>query len=248
MAFRVIYLLDYKGWFKKMAKKRFYAADGTELFKSKYTTNLSPVYVSDNLTAKLAGIPAISTNCFCNKHCIERMKNGNMICADCFAVRTTKRYKELDKHLRRNTEVLTSRILSDDELPIFSHSVGMVRFEAFADLNNETQVINYFNIARKSPWTHCALWTKNPWYIANVLKSGYSVPENLQIVYSSPLRNVCASAIFKAFPFVDKIFTVYDKQFIKKNDITINCGARSCGACAICYFRNDIKFISERKK
>ena len=44
--------------------------------KSKFCENESPVYVSDNMTGKMAGIPAISTSCFENIYCAARYEVG----------------------------------------------------------------------------------------------------------------------------------------------------------------------------
>ena len=219
-------------------------------YKSKFTLNESPVYVSDNLTAKMDGIPAISTSVILNPYCQQRAKNPDTICAHCFAIATVNRYSALSKHLEENTAVLTGRILEPSELPVFGYNVGMVRFEAFGDLSNAIQAINYFNIANASKHVHFALWTKNPRFIADAIKQGYEKPENLQIVYSSPMLNekVNADKLMKIYPFIDKVFTVYDKATIAKENIDINCGGRSCKGCGTCYFDKLVKEIREQLK
>ena len=47
---------------------------------------------------------------------------------------------------------------------------------------------------------------------------------------------------------VDHLFTVYDKDFIKNNNIEINCGAKSCLGCKKCYIDNNIFYINEQLK
>lgn len=218
--------------------------------KSKFTVNESPVYISDNMSGKMSGIPSISTACRCNPLCIARAKCDNMICNKCFAMKTTGRYKALAEHLKDNYELLTSRYLADDELPRFSYAVGMVRIESFGDIANEIQAVNYINIIRKNANVRFGWWTKNPAFIARALKAlGIEKPENVRIIYSSPVINdpVKYETVAKAFPFVDSVFTVYGKKTIEEKHICINCGARSCGACGRCYFGNETEIKEQLK-
>ena len=210
--------------------------------KSKFTVNDSYVYISDNMSGKMSGIPSISSACFCNALCKARAAKDSMICKHCFAMKTTARYKALAEHLKDNYELLTSRVLSDDELPKFSYAVGMVRIESFGDIANVIQAMNYLNIARINPHVRFGWWTKNPGFISAALKAlGIEKPENVRIIYSSPIVNdsVKYENVVKAFPFVDSVFTVYDKKTVKSQNIEINCGARSCAACGRCYFGNE---------
>lgn len=219
-----------------------------KVYKSKFAVNPSRVYVSDNMSAKMAGVPAISTSVALNPICQARAKNPDSICAHCFAIATVARYTKLGEHLAENTEVLTAEVLPLEELPKFGFNVGMVRFEAFGDLNNVTQVINYFNIARVNSHVHFALWTKNPKLIAVAIEAGAVKPANLNIIYSSPMLNAPALDIFERFAFVDKVFTVYDGATIEREDIAINCGARSCAGCGLCYFDKVVKIVNEKLK
>ena len=156
-----------------------------------------------------------------------------------------KRYKNLNDALIRNAEILSTEILPFEVLPLTP--TRFFRFESFGDLLNEYQVINYFNICYKNPETRFALWTKNPRIIDKVLQnSDLEKPENLQIVFSSPLINHQANPN-PNFEFIDKVFTVYDKKTAK--DVNINCGSRSCLSCGRCYRPNPngekIQFINE---
>ena len=200
------------------------------------------------MTGKMRGVPAISTSVALNPICKQRAKDPNSICAKCFAAATVKRYGGLRENLKHNTSVLTQEVLPLDDLPQFTFAVNMVRLEAFGDLNNVIQVRNYFNICRKNPHVHFALWTKNPHLIAIAINDGFSKPDNLVIVYSSPLLNVPVITIFARYDFVDKVFTVYDKATIAEQNININCGAKSCASCGLCYFDKKVKYINEQLK
>jgi hypothetical protein len=97
----------------------------------------------------------------------------------------------------------------------------------------------------KNPRVKFALWTKNPDYIAEAIADGYEKPANLNIVLSSLFVNVERR---KAFDFVYKVFTVYDPEYIEKNGVEINCGARSCFNCGLCYEKNGVEVINEKLK
>lgn len=195
-------------------------------------------------TGKMEGMVSVSTSCKQNKFCQERSKNENTICSHCYAQTQMKMYKTMEKCLAKNTELLTTQIIPMENLPVIN--ALYFRFEAFGDINNEIQVINYFNLCKKNPKVNFALWTKNPWIIARTIAHGNLKPFNLQIILSSVLIN-CPADI-RSFPFVDKVFTVYDTDYIKANDVHINCGDKTCLGCTLCYNKNDVKYISEKIK
>ena len=207
---------------------------------------LGGVHYTTNHTGKMNGLQSLSTSVAVNPHCIKRQANGNSICAHCFAAVMMKRYDGLNKATERNAEILTASVLPVEVLPLIP--VKYFRFEAFGDLINVNQVINYFNIAKKNPETLCALWTKNPHIVAKAIELGHDKPANLQIVLSSPIINKAIKST--RYPFIDKIFTVYDKTGAKA--VNINCGARSCLACGRCYRPNPegvaIQYVNELLK
>jgi hypothetical protein len=149
----------------------------------------------------------------------------------------------MEKPMVENQRILTSEILPAEKLPIINNLY--FRFEAFGALNNATQVINYFRICYKNPKVKFALWTKNPDFIADAIGQGYEKPANLNIVLSSLFVNRERK---NPFSFVDKVFTVYDPQYIEENNISINCGARNCFTCGLCYEKNDVSIINEKLK
>jgi len=202
-----------------------------EFYKSKYTTNASPVYVSDYMSGKMAGIPSISTSVLCNPICNARRANGDSICAHCFAAATLSRYSKANEHAERNAAILTSRILDKSILPVFGN-VRFVRIESFGDVANVTQAVNYAHIAQVNPGVIFGWWSKNIWLIEKAFDSIGGKPENIILIESSEKVNVEKEP---SSPYVDKVFTVYDKKFIKENAVEINCGARSCVSCQRCY-------------
>lgn len=201
------------------------------------------LHITKQHNGKMEGMWSLSTSCKQNPYCIERSKIPGSICEKCYAQNMMKMYKQLDPCMRKNGEILSSRILNEDELPILN--VAFFRFEAFGDLINDTHVINYFNICKLNPDTHFALWTKNPKLIASAINKGHEKPSNLQVVLSSPFINTKAICRLK---FVDKIFTVYDRQFIIQNNIETNCHGKDCLKCKLCYQNNGVRDIREQLK
>lgn len=228
-----------------MAKNRL-----TNLFRTMFD-KVALINVCFNHTGKMAGMYSISTACTLNKYCLQRSKNPDSICASCFAQTMFKNawYKWTLKRCEHNTHILTTSILSAADLPVIN--AFAFRFESFGDIQNTTQVINYFNICNLNPRVTFALWTKNPFIIANAIRAGYDKPSNLIIIYSSPMINKAVSLekIKSVFPFVDKVFTVWrSSDAAAAHNVKINCGARACLKCLKCYTKDGENVISELLK
>jgi len=205
------------------------------------------VKITTNHNDKMQGLSSVSTACHLNRLCIERALNKATICSHCYAMTMQKRFQNLRKALEKNTEILTSVIIPENDLPRLFSETGFFRFEAFGDLINEIQVVNYFNMAKANAHMKCALWNKNPFIIARAIKKyNLEKPENLVIIGSSYFVNEILP--FTKYAFIDKVFTVYDKKYIEENGIEINCGGRSCASCGLCYENKGGKHISEMLK
>lgn len=194
------------------------------------------VHTTKNHEGKMLGLSSISTSSLCNANCIKRSNIPGTICSKCYANSLQEYRTNMADCFKRNTEVLTTVIIPEEDLPILFSETGLFRFEAFGDLNNEIQVVNYFNMARANPSVKFALWTKNPWIIQSAIeKYGLVKPGNLQIIGSSYYINKPMKEFFERYDFIDNIFTVYDKNYIKENNVNITCGSRSCATCQKCY-------------
>lgn len=204
---------------------------------------ISGLHFTTKHTGKMSGMASISTAVTTNERCAKNAQIEGSICQKCFASKQMKIFPSMEKPMAENQRILTSEILPKEKIPIINNIY--FRFEAFGDLNNATQVINYFRICYKNPKVKFALWTKNPDFIAAAINSGYEKPHNLNIVLSSLFINKERK---NTFNFVDKVFTVYDDDYIKENEIEINCGARNCFSCGLCYEKNEITVINEKLK
>lgn len=204
---------------------------------------ISGLHFTTKHTGKMAGMASISTSVTTNERCAKNALVKGSICEKCFAAKQMKLYPSMEKPMVENQRILTSEILPMEKLPRINNIY--FRFESFGDLNNATQVINYFRICYKNPQTKFALWTKNPDYIAQAIRAGYDKPDNLNVILSSLFINQERKT---RYDFVDKIFTVYDAEYIAEHNTPINCGARSCFGCGQCYEKNEIRIINEKLK
>lgn len=211
------------------------------------------LYSLTNHEGKLNGIASISTSRTMNAHCMRYRKIENSICASCYV--SDHEYKtDLFKKLDKNHVFYTSHRIPLNDIPLIPYM--FIRFESFADLVNTIQVWNYFMIANKNNHANTALWTKNPWIIKNAM-NWYNLkkPGNMQIIYSYLFKNGDRvedierhfQLVKKAYPFIDKMFVVYDQEYAEKHNIDINC-EMSCLTCQKCYTENDITIINERDK
>lgn len=216
-------------------------------------TRRTGIKITIKHNGKMEGMQSLSTCCSCNRYCKKRFESvakendtddmPKMICRKCYAERMMEMYKNLKKSTDKNLEYL-SKVLDVKDLP--DVNVLYFRFESFGDLDNENQFINYLNICRKNPQTRFAIWTKNPWIIQSVFDKGYKKPKNLNIVLSSLYINKVDD--FK-YDWVDRVFTVFDKKYIKDNDVNINCGGRKCFECLKCYKKSKkYYYINEQLK
>ena len=229
-----------------MTPKANFTVNGREYIdrKSKFCINRSPVHVSDSMSGKMTDVPSVSSSCLVNPICIKRMQDGDSVCAHCFAHGTLERYTAAGLATESNFILLNDSVLPFDLLPKFKPDVEIARIESFGDVGSVTHAINYVNMAYNNPHVVFAWWTKNVPIVAKAFDI-VGKPENVILIESSEKVNVAKKP---SSHYVDKVFTVYDKQFIIEHNIDINCGARSCNKCRRCYRKNTSAVVSEMLK
>lgn len=188
------------------------------------------IHVSTTLRGKMAGMTAISTNL--TRRCAKRSKVKGSVCSHCYVNRTPAHWaKPVRSVFERNAALLRGSVLPIEDLPTLT--AQYCRLEALGELENKTQLINYYNIARKNPNTRFVLWTKEVAIAQSVDK-----PANVTLIYSSPMIDKRAT-LPKGF---NKVFTVYSTD-----TGNINCGGRKCIECLRCY-KGNTRYINELKK
>lgn len=220
------------------------------VWKAHYSARPSVIWVTE-LTGKLDLFPGITTHCGLNALCVERMKHGDLICSACFAEKTLSRYDGADEHAALNTLLLAFHRVPAELTPLFLNSIK-ARIEPFGDLQNPLQAENYFTIIDENPQTRFGWWTKNPGFIKTALATRER-PENVSFILSEIFMDggpaqPTEEQIKALFPFIDHRFTVYEKATIKARKVMINCGARCCGTCGLCYGRGGSFEVREQKK
>lgn len=203
--------------------------------------------LTTKMNGKMEGFQSLSTSNLCNQYCKAYKGIANCICSKCYADSQLKMYKNQALKLELATLVL-KELLKVEDLPIINASY--FRFEAFGDLSNEIQFINYCNIARINPDAHFTLWTKNPFIIANAIENGCTVPDNMRIIYSEKMIDRTfteneLSELAKKYPFIWKVFAVYSNE--KTRTAAVENGyhhcQKSCMNCRYCY-RHESKGLS----
>ena len=213
-------------------------------------------HICYNHDAKMKGIISMSTYVGYNRFCVARCNNcDNAICKYCYANSLTNQRYNLKMKLIRLHIVLTNIELTAADIPVIDSSLyPYFRFESFGDLNNTTQVRNYNLIASVNSDINFTLWTKNPGIIQKAIDNGMTLANNLVIGSSSLYLNTPEIDKAKRYSFIRFLFTVYDDEYIEKHNIVINCGARHCITCGICYKalhdnkNGGLVIINERKK
>lgn len=200
---------------------------------------------------KMEHVPSISTCCKCNKYCQARIKNGESVCAHCYADSMLGYRKNLVETTTRNHEILSDHLFKRKELrnlkikwtkkALEGNPKRIVRFEAFGDVDNVTQARNYIRIAKVNRDCNFAVWSKNSgiWARAFLLERK---PLNLKFVLSSLRVNKREKIGPLIAPFVDHVFTVYSKDYRDANGIETNCAGVSCAQCGRCYRKNKNDF------
>ncbi len=187
---------------------------------------------------KMDKMISINTSLLTNKFCLNMRKNKDTICSKCYAYRIEKWYKAIHEKYKKNSLLLSSRILKKSDIPVINSPI--CRFHSIGELINDIHYQNFQLIANSNEKTLFTLWTKR---IDIVTRNYDKRIKNIIHIYSSPLKNI----ISEKPKFFDKVFTVFENKFIQENNVKINC-QKKCHECLLCYSKNRIVKINEVKK
>lgn len=192
---------------------------------------------------KMEGIQSVSTLVTLNPICQSRRCVPGSICEHCYAHNLTSFRKTLREALAKNTILLSSGILEDEEFPIISTMLG--RVEAFGDVSDVTAARNYIRLERLNPRVDFAIWSKNDeiWYQAFLLEGK---PENTTYVHSSMEVDKVDEIPERYQHMVDHVFTVWSKKrYAEFRGTKSECAGIRCLSCKKCYKRGGIYYINE---
>ena len=192
------------------------------------------ITVSQQLTGKMAGMPAITTSLLCNENCSRLSSIIGTVCQKCYAIKYLNSRPNVKRVYEENTKLLSSSLIPKNQLPFIN--AAYCRLESFGDIVNATHLQNYINLVKKN--NHCvfSLFTKNYTVVFDYFKKNKQ-PKNLSIVISSLLINEPFNVDFLKETNLNnvKIFTVYTKAYANGNNVVINCGKTRCIDCLRCY-------------
>jgi len=202
---------------------------------------MKPLTITRRMNGKMDGMYALNTSPSNNPFCQAMMQRSDLICSHCYSPKTEKRYKQTKPAWVRNGNILSSRLLKDDEINLIKGR-DVFRFDAHGELINRTHYLNLVKFAEINESVNFALWTKRP----DIVHDGGIVKlANMIYVYSTPKLNVLKPKVPKDF---HRVFSVYTPDFIEENNIMINCGDKHCADCRTCYEFNNVVFINEELK
>lgn len=252
MKFREHY--EAKGYLTSTPNRATKTSNGVKYFATYRSEN--PLSHSEQqvmisqMGGKMKGVGAISTSPLRNEFCRKQSQCGSSesICRNCYSMagllpggggKKPAAHETSIPGLARNTRLLSKEPIEN----IPKINTPFFRFNAEGELVNEIHMINLMKIAKANPNTHFTLWTKRPDIVARAMAM-VRKPSNLHLIRSSPMMNHPVPLP----PGFDKVFTVFTPEFIEKNKVKINCGARSCVNCKLCYTNNATHIVNERLK
>lgn len=204
------------------------------------------------MKGKMKDVPALNTSTQLNPGCQKAFRGDGgcdpTICKSCYSMKGLVEGKSGNPPkatsmamLARNTRLLTRGPLAN----IPKVTATFFRFSAEGDLQNTQHLLNYYAIAKANPNTHFTLWTKRHNIVVPALRK-YGKPRNLFIIQSSMRVNKPDAQLLSGY---SKMFTVYSPEYLKAHpEIKINCGAKSCMSCQLCYTSNNVRVINEKLK
>tara|TARA_R100000008_G_scaffold68766_1_gene46033 strand:- start:116 stop:739 length:624 start_codon:yes stop_codon:yes gene_type:complete len=200
------------------------------------------VHIS-TMTGKLEDFRAINTNTLTNKFCIKMNKaSKETICKVCYSHTMLNSFrKNMANALQRNSDLLSSRSLTKEELPFIMDS--FFRFSAHGELINIQHLANLTEIAEHNPHCTFSLWTKRKDYVERLF-SYRAKPFNLILIYSNPkISNILPK---------HKIPKYFDKTFnnvLADEAVPLqNCTGQKCKDCLLCYKHDTTPTIVEKVK
>jgi len=192
------------------------------------------------MSGKLKGLVGINTNPLTNEFCQKMAKDPTIICSICYSQKMLKGVRmNCVPKFDRVGDLMSKGLIPFESIPVIKEKLG--RFSAHGELINMNHLMNCIQVAKANPHTTWGLWTKRMDFIKVLGKMMVTVPDNIVLIYSNPKINT----VIPVPDGFDKVFSVYTKEYVKANDIKINCGAKNCLKCKCCYSKVTTNVINE---
>lgn len=202
---------------------------------------------------KMEGFLSLNTSTSCNPFCKKMSENKTCICSQCYGKYMERRYPRAKNAWIENFNILTSRLLSTDEIiPIINkinkkRKLSGVRFHSVGELFNDTHFTNFFKIIGKInidiPVT---IWSKRLEFFNKVSES--YIKSSCNVIHSNPIFNSYLNPADDP-DYILHTFNVYDsaekmhediKQAVKNGIDIAECSGK-CKECMICYPKQGIE-------
>lgn len=143
--------------------------------------------ITQKHSGKMEGLASFSTCCAINPRCRSMAENPALICSKCYAAALLAMRSGLAEKSARNSGLMASRVLPQEAFPVLPWS--RFRLEAFGDLENSVQAVNYLQWAMRCPETVFAWWTKHPGTVRLAMSQLglHELPGNVNLIYSVPV-------------------------------------------------------------
>ena len=210
------------------------------------------------MSGKLEEMYAINTNTLTNEFCIKqhKAKGGKNICAKCYSFKMLGTYrKNAVPALQRNSDLLSSRILTYEEIVAFKPKgkLGIYRFDGHGELINGNHLKNCMMIAEYHPEFVFGMWSKRKKLVQEYV-SEYGKPDNMVLVYSNPVIDQVMSTPPEYF---DKVFNNVSKEYVPTWPLAMrawrngkpweNCTGQRCKDCKLCYVSDETIIVEKVK-
>jgi len=139
-----------------------------------------------------------------------------------------------------NSKTLLQGKIYLNEMPKFNKTSNIIRLHAHGELQNTQHLKNLLTIVKANPTKTFSLYTKRIDIINDIFAKA-KIPSNLIMVYSNP---VIDKPITKVPMHFNKVFNVCRDKYKDR----INCGAKSCNTCRLCYDKAKTNIIYEMIK
>ncbi|MFA5103512.1 MAG: hypothetical protein WC525_10235 [Candidatus Thermoplasmatota archaeon] len=180
------------------------------------------------MTGKLEFFRAINADPGSNPFCQSMHSNPNLICHHCYSMHLldTAR-KSCRPAFARNSSLLSEMRITRDQVIQF-YPGEHVRMLAHGELVNDLMFENLCALSTWFPQTRFLMWTKRK---DIVQRNMGIIPDNMRIIYSSPLINPSGVRIPSGF---NGVFNVFTNDYVLQHGIPINCHGK-CIECMRCY-------------
>lgn len=169
---------------------------------------------------------------FCDAMREAAKANPAIICKYCYARQEHESAQA--RHEITGNILQTIRITPEEAAYITPPTAAIVRFNSDGEILNDIHADNLLTIAKATPNTTFAIWTKRPELLNKAITRAGGKPENLIAGISSPQINVTTAP----YSWTDFVFTVYTPAGITRALARdeFPCNGKKCKECGFrCY-------------